>query len=170
MANPPSGSSVPGTPRNESEKEDCQKDRAWYAKTDFHGSYSNPSSGSSIFDVGIYRRQRLALVVNNSRFLVRKEGDVPGRKEPGHYEQVWLLASHPHATVQRLQEYNRLYEPRARVAIQHTSRATAHFSAIRPHTNPPCRTSGQSRFRLTRAADMFYIITLVLTCFTRNNG
>lgn len=35
--------------------------------------------------------------------------DVPGRKDEGHYEQVWLLASHADATAQRLLNDNRLY-------------------------------------------------------------
>lgn len=41
---------------------------------------------------------------------VSRAWDVPGRiKDQGHYEQVWLLASHTDATAQRLLESNRLY-------------------------------------------------------------
>ncbi len=41
---------------------------------------------------------------------VSRAWDVPGRvKDEGHYEQVWLLASHTNATAQRLLESNRLY-------------------------------------------------------------
>jgi len=41
---------------------------------------------------------------------VSRAWDVPGRvKDEGHYEQVWLLASHTNATAQLLLESNRLY-------------------------------------------------------------
>lgn len=40
---------------------------------------------------------------------VSRAWDVPGRKDEGHYEQVWLLASHTHATAQHLLVHNRLY-------------------------------------------------------------
>ena len=41
---------------------------------------------------------------------VSRAWDVPGQvKDEGHYEQVWLLASHTDATAQRLLESNRLY-------------------------------------------------------------
>jgi hypothetical protein len=40
---------------------------------------------------------------------VSRAWDMPGRMDAGHYEQVWLLASHTDATAQRLLVDNRLY-------------------------------------------------------------